>query len=361
MAKLKVGIFTWDFEPIAGGIGIHASELYRAMLEDRNFEPMVFSPSETRLPGHITVKRILSGQFGQLIFSLQCALVCEKMIQKYSLDLVHFMGSSGGVQLLRRASKPAVYTLNNTYFYLNRKFPSIKFMFMKFLEKLSLRNSSFRTAISRGIVDEINSDYKCDLRVVYIGIDQKLFKPSGKPGANKAILYVGRLEERKGVMDLLEAFAHLKDKRLQLWFVGEGPAGEKIPQKAVAMGVEGNVKIFPKVPREKLPEFYSSATLSVLPSWSEGFGLTIAEAMSCGCAVIGSDIPGIRDQIDDGKNGFLCRPKDPADLAKKLRAALAMGNGLQKIRENAIIKSKNFTVSKMMSDYAKIYSMLVEK
>ena len=159
--------------------------------------------------------------FGQLFFSVFCALRLKKLVQKHKLDIVHFMGGSGGVQLLAKPPVPAVFTLNNTYFYLHRKFPGAKFAALKSLERISLRNADCRTAISDGIEKEINRQETHAIEVVYIGIDDALFCPK-KAARKKIALYSGRLEERKGVLELLDAFEKCAEKKAALWFVGEG-------------------------------------------------------------------------------------------------------------------------------------------
>ncbi|MDO8428044.1 MAG: glycosyltransferase family 4 protein [Candidatus Diapherotrites archaeon] len=356
--RKKVGIFTWDFEPIEGGMGVQALELYNALLHDSEFEPVVFSPRKNSLLNHFQLRKISSGKVGQLLFSFQCAFQLESLIKKHSLDIVHFIGSSGGVQLLKKPSVPCVFTLNNTYFYLARKFNSSIFRFMRFLEKISLKNADKKTAISEGIVSEINTVQNEDISVVYMGIDAEIFKPLSIK-QERIILYVGRLVERKGVFDLLHAFAKLKNNGFSLLFIGDGSAKQELIQTAQNLSVDKNVKIISKIDRAQLPEFYSKAALVVLPSWSEGFGLTIAEAMACGAVVLGSDIVGIRDQINDSENGFLFEVQNQADLAEKIDHILLLGSVAEKIRKAAIEKAAIFSSQKMLADYKKLYTGLL--
>ena len=126
----------------------------------------------------------------------------------------------------------------------------------------------------------------------------------------------------------------------------------------MALKLESRVKFFPKMPRKKLAEFYSKALVTVLPSWSEGFGLVVAEAMKCCSIVLGSNIPGISDQIEDGKTGFLFRARDSTDLAEKLDFIFS-SKSLGKVRENALEKAKDFSLEKMVSSYKRIYRRLL--
>lgn len=359
MPKIRVGIFTWDFEPVQGGIGVHASELYHVLLNDSGFEPVVFSPRQAGVPNHVEIPVPNFLDLGQVFFSLKCSLGMKKLVRQHALDLVHVLGSSGGMQLLFKPPVPSVYTLNNTYFYVFRKFPTPKFRFMKSLERRSLRNADFLTSISHGISEEINREEKHDIQTVYIGMDAQVFRPQ-KTKREKMVLFVGRLVKNKGVLELLEAFSQCAEKDFELWFVGEGPLLGPLQEKAVGLGIKGRVKFFPKADRPKLPEVYSKAHVLVLPSWSEGFGLVVAEAMMCGCLVLGSDIPGIQDQIEDQKTGFLFRVRDTADLTQKLDQILSARN-LDSVRAAALEKARDFSLEKMVSSYKAIYTELLSK
>ena len=357
MFRTRVGIFSWDFEPAEGGIGVHTAELYRALLSDKEFEPIVFSPLRIRAKNHFTIGTPNFFDLGQIFFSLKCAIQLEELIKKHKLGIVHFMGGSGGVQLLVKPPVPAVFTLNNTYFYLHHNFPTLKFGILKWLEHISLKYADCITAVSRGIADEINREENFNIQVVHIGVDDKLFFPH-KTKRENIVLYSGRLKERKGLLELIEAFAKCKHKGFELWFVGNGQLLDMLIEKSVALGINNRVKFFPHVDRKKLPMFYSKAFVTVLPSWSEGFGLVIAEAMKCGSIVLGSNIPGIIDQIEGGKTGFFFRAKDIQDLSQKLDQIMGATN-LEQIRKNSLKKAQGFSLAKMTDSYKNVYKRLL--
>jgi glycosyltransferase involved in cell wall biosynthesis len=136
--------------------------------------------------------------------------------------------------------------------------------------------------------------------------------------------------EKKGLRYLLEAFAILQRSRsdLTLTIAGDGPLMEKIRNQVSILGQEGNVDLLGGVRQRDLPELYRRATLAVFPfviatdGDQEGFGLVIAEAMGCGCPVIASDLPAIRQSIEPGVTGILAPPGDPEALANALRQCL---------------------------------------
>jgi glycosyltransferase involved in cell wall biosynthesis len=143
------------------------------------------------------------------------------------------------------------------------------------------------------------------------------------PEEGHMILYVGRLVPHKGVEFLLEAVPHLKSSA-HLVVVGSGPWRETLEKRARMNGIEDRVTFAGSVPYEELPAYYRAADVTVLPSISrlEAFGLVGLEAMASERPVVMSDIPGVREVIEDGEHGFHSRPVDPADIAEKVNALL---------------------------------------
>src|SRR5436189_6287579 len=96
-------------------------------------------------------------------------------------------------------------------------------------------------------------------------------------------------------------------------------------RRARATGVADRVRFFGRISDDRLPELYAACDVFVLPSVSrlEAFGIVALEAMSTGKPVIVADIPGVREIIEDGRDGLLADPLNPRDLAEKIRRLLA--------------------------------------
>lgn len=120
------------------------------------------------------------------------------------------------------------------------------------------------------------------------------------------LLYVGRLEESKGVYDLIGLSETLEDKdNVGVVLVGDGPAGAKLKQYCEERGLK-NVYFEGFVQQDDLPIYYALADVFVFPSYSDPWGLVINEAMACGLPIISSDAPGaVDDLVRDGENGFV--------------------------------------------------------
>ena len=171
--------------------------------------------------------------------------------------------------------------------------------------------------------------------VVPPGVDLTMFQPIDRGearrkigyGPDRLLLYVGRLERLKGVDVAIRALALLRDRKhddVRLLILGEdsaeGDESEKSRLKAVASaaGVRDRVDFLGSVAHHELPFFYSAADVTVMPSYSESFGLVGLEAQACGRPVVGSDVTGLRSVIRDDVSGYLIDGHDPAAYAERL-------------------------------------------
>ncbi|MCG8325659.1 MAG: glycosyltransferase [Thiotrichales bacterium] len=139
------------------------------------------------------------------------------------------------------------------------------------------------------------------------------------------VLYVGRLQQSKGVSCLLQAVHRLKVQYpgIQLLIVGAGPELAALHRERDQLGLGDHVDFRGPVNQTQLADIYRTARVFVLPSLQEGLGLVLVEAQACGCAVVASDLDSIRDVIEDKRNGLLFEPGNPEDLAGKIAELLA--------------------------------------
>jgi glycosyltransferase involved in cell wall biosynthesis len=131
-------------------------------------------------------------------------------------------------------------------------------------------------------------------------------------------LYVGRLLRVKGVFELVEAYAQLKDEiraGVGLVFVGDGADRPDLMDRASRIA-PGTIRFAGFVQRDGLPEFYALADAFIFPTRSDPWGLVVNEAMSCGLPVILTNVAGCaQDLVQDGWNGFVVPPAAPSQLA----------------------------------------------
>lgn len=131
------------------------------------------------------------------------------------------------------------------------------------------------------------------------------------------VLYFGRLSAEKGVSTLFQAA--LENNEIRHLIVGTGPLEDRLKQEAEALGLS-NVEFLGFKQGPELVEIVSGATCVVIPSeLYENCPMTILEAFAAGRPVIGANIGGIPELIEEGQDGLIFEPKNPADLAQKVR------------------------------------------
>jgi phosphatidyl-myo-inositol alpha-mannosyltransferase len=162
------------------------------------------------------------------------------------------------------------------------------------------------------------------------GVDDVRFSsadpiPSLVDSDRPLLLFVGRLEKRKGLETLIKAFLRLRASglHLRLCVVGEGPERERC-QSLVPPSLRTEVLFVGAVSHEELPSYHASADVFVSPALGgESFGIVLLEGMAAGLPVVASNIPGYRTVMTDGVQGRMVPPGDSIALADALEALLA--------------------------------------
>ncbi len=161
------------------------------------------------------------------------------------------------------------------------------------------------------------------LRMLGNGLDTELFRPDPRlPRAEAELLCVGRASDpNKGVPLVVEALARLP-RPVHLTLVDEDHPLNPARLRAGALGVLERVHFTGRVATERLLELYRRATLVVVPSRYEGFGLPAAEAMACGTPVVASAAGALPELLQATGGGLLAQPGDPEQLAKAIATLL---------------------------------------
>ena len=150
------------------------------------------------------------------------------------------------------------------------------------------------------------------------------FTPGDRAGEPPVILYHGRVDARKGVLDLMEAARRMRDAgdRFRVVVSGIGPTFDETRAAIEAHGLGDVVEMSGYVDYADVPEVYRRADIFASPTYAEGFSNTILEAMASGLAVVSCRSVGVVDCIRDGENGLLTEPGDVAALTGALQAVV---------------------------------------
>jgi glycosyltransferase involved in cell wall biosynthesis len=159
-------------------------------------------------------------------------------------------------------------------------------------------------------------------RTIFNGVDTRRFHPHARPhpGGPVELITVANLVENKGVHHLLGALGRLRSHRVRLRVVGDGPAQPSLRALAARLGLQHQTEFLGL--RNDVQELLGTSDICIQPALAEAFGLTVAEAMACGCAVVASRVGGIPELIQHGRTGLLVEPGDEAGFAVALERLL---------------------------------------
>ena len=184
---------------------------------------------------------------------------------------------------------------------------------------------SGRVAVSHAALQFADNHFPGDYRVIPNGVDVARFHPDVPPRPELAdgrlnVLFVGRLDPRKGLPVLLEAMPALRRSvpEARLVVVGDSFLRPWLERRLAARERE-HVVFAGSVPPKALAGYYASSHVVASPATrNESFGIVLLEAMASGKPLVASDIPGYRAVVDDGKDGLLVPPGDAHALASAL-------------------------------------------
>lgn len=181
-------------------------------------------------------------------------------------------------------------------------------------------------------------------------------------GSSKVVLYVGRLQEGKGLLTLVSAFASLPNDAV-LVLVGDGPLSYSLRADADRLGVSDRVRFTGQLANEDVADWYRVADVFVLPSeptdsFSEPWGLVINEAMAAGACVVASDMVGAARHglVDSGRTGRVFSAGNVDSLAAVLRDLLDDDTARKRLAETG----RNEVLGYSYANQAKQFRRAVE-
>ena len=212
--------------------------------------------------------------------------------------------------------------------------------------------------------------------VVPPGVDLDLFSPGSRTAARRdlgvpdeafLLLFVGRIQPLKAPDVLLRAAARLVTlapylrERLVVAVVG-GPSGsglarpEALQNLAAELGIVDLVRFVPPVPQSLLPQWYRAADVTVVPSFSESFGLVAIESQACGTPVVAASVGGLRTAVADGVSGALIDGHDPEPYAEVLAALAHDPDRRAALSRGALLHAGRFGWATTATGMLEVYS-----
>jgi phosphatidylinositol alpha-mannosyltransferase len=318
-----------------GGVTEHVANLAEQFLA-RGHEVHVVAPSsddETEpvssfdAPVH-RIGRVVSipanGSVARITLSLRSYLQAKRLLQEQQFDLIHLhepMMPALPLTVLRHSN-----TTNVGTFHAFRNTP-LTYFYGKPILRPFFRKLHGHITVSSAAREFVGEYFPADYRVIPNGIDFPRFYKRYAPmpqlaDSRPTVLFVGRLEKRKGLKFLLRAWPMVLERQpnARLVVVGRGRPLEGYRRFAARQGWSPDDVVFAGyVAGEDLPRYYQSCDVFCAPNTGqESFGIVLLEAMAAGAPIVASDIPGYRDVLSDGVQGLLVEPKNPGAVADRV-------------------------------------------
>jgi len=349
---MKVAILAYEFYPInLGGLGTHLRHLSDGLTKICDLE--VFLPYKMKAPGlklrEVHVKD--AKKYVTMGYKLEKVIKYNKLLPKkfkeFPADVVHahdWVTVDGGRRIKEEFGVPLVVTIHSSI-QAKKKMTGSFIKEKQELEK-SLYSADRYIAVSRHTKNELVELYGLNPRkidVVYNGIEYEKFKTG--PEKNY-ILFMGRLDQMKGVQFLVEAYSMIKNdvpQKLLLCGTGNKEYGKFIRDKISELGLDEDVTIKGRLTENQLLKYYSEAAIVALPSVYEPFGITVLEGAASGKAVITTTRSGASELVKNWKDAVVVKPGDSKDLARAMKKLLLDNKLRDGISRNARALAKSYS------------------
>lgn len=233
----------------------------------------------------------------------------------------------------------------------------------KFVEKLKRCSSNIDALVCVSKrCKEIYEEILHNVKVLYIpNIVSDEYDVTSKLNT-KNLIYVGRLEEEKGTRDLVELMRLIKDKDsdVHLDIIGDGTLKDEMSSKIKEYDLNNNVMMHGFKDANYISKYYKNASLFVLVSHTESFGIVLIEAMKCGIPAIAfSEATGATYIIEDKKNGFLIKNRDLNRMAEKILAYMKYDSSKkEKMQKRALATASKYTSDNVKKMWFKLFDSL---
>ena len=323
-----------------GGVTEHVAHLAEQFLA-RGHDVHIVAPSSDDEAEPISsidapihrIGRVVSipanGSVARITLSLRSYLQAKRLLQEEQFDLIHLhepMMPALPLTVLRHSN-----TTNVGTFHAFRNTP-LTYFYGKPILRPFFRKLHGHIVVSSAAQDFVGEYFRADYRIIPNGIDFPRFNTRYPPleqlaDGRPTVLFVGRLEKRKGLKFLLRAWPKVLERQpnARLVVVGRGRPLEGYRRFAARQGWSPSDVVFAGyVAAEDLPRYYQACDVFCAPNTGqESFGIVLLEAMAAGAPIVASDIPGYRDVVSDGEQGLLVEPKNPGAIADAVLRLLA--------------------------------------
>lgn len=291
----------------------------------------------------------------------------EAVLNEHNFDILHF--HEPWVPMLSRQILSKSNAINIATFHAamseRRSSRTLERVITPYTKSI-LKYLDILTAVSPVATNYIRSLTHRKIYIIPNAIDLKKYKPPKKRDKNKqerTILYIGRIEKRKAVKYLVDAFAIINKlhKHYHLVIAGEGPDKERLEEQIAEEGIS-NVHFLGHISEEEKLRLLQTSDVFCSPAlYGESFGIVLLEAMASGCPIVAGANAGYETVLTGSGQISLVNPKDTKDFARRL-LLMASDEGLRKHwLQWAQEEVRKYSYENIVSQYIKLYELAYAK
>ena len=374
---MKIGIVCY---PTFGGSGVVATELGKALADNGHQVHFITYNQPARLDffsenlfyHEVSVSKYPLFDYPPYELALASRLVDVVRFEKLDVLHVHYAIPHASAAFMAKQILltygiyiPVVTTLHGTDITLVGKDRTYKPVVT-----FSINKSDGVTAVSQNLKEETYEFFEIenDIKVIPNFIDLNRFSLKAKdhfkkaiaPSGEKILVHTSNFRKVKKTDDVIRIFAKVREKvPSKLLMVGDGGERSDCEQLCRDLNVGDDVRFLGK--QDAIEEILSVSDLFLMPSQSESFGLAALEAMACSVPVISSNAGGLPELNLDGITGYLKDVGDVQGMAEKAIYILEDQVRLEKFKENALARAKEFDLAKILPIYESYYAEVIEK
>ena len=390
-----------DNSRIGGGVELHATNLSKELVRRGHkvtyFTGAIPNCKNKTTIDNLNIKRIdlctlirRSYKAQQLNFLRQSLFLIKtklsrhkKIVENEDFDIYHGHIYSAGLaaySLSKKQKAASINTIHGSYYKYWNQLTKNK-LTVAFYKNMERRLAPY---LAKKSTYQIHTDFDfaetvrnwCKPRIqkkivtVLNGVDIKKFKPDIKPHPELSgkkgpiIMTTRRLVTKNGVIFLVRAFKNIlkKSPKAELVIIGDGPEKQKIEKEIQKLGIATQTHLIGMVTNDQIPSYLAVADIIVVPSIVEASSISVLEAMAMRKPIVASDIPGIREITNYGKNCKLVTPMNSKELATGIIDLLEnkeKSEELANLGHEEILK--NYTWEKKAKEIEEIYYKALEK
>ncbi|MEX2364023.1 MAG: glycosyltransferase family 1 protein, partial [Balneolaceae bacterium] len=372
--ELRVALFTGNYNHIKDGVSLTLNRLV-AFLEQQGIPVLVFGPTiknpaiqhNGRLVSLPSIRMPVSGR-GEYRVPIGMSIHAEKELEDFQPTLIHIATPDvSGYKALKWGLRNRVQVVSSYHTHFTSYF---KYYGLTPIEFIAWRyfNWFYNTCThvyvpSQSMIEELAThDIGQHMKIWSRGVNTTLFSPEKRDENWRlkarfkkndiVVTFVSRLVWEKELATFVHSVQQVaaKNKRVKALIVGDGPIKKELqelmPEAHYAGFLEG----------EDLAKAYASSDIFMFPSHTETFGNVTLEAMSSGLPCIVADATGSKSLVEDGVNGFLAKPENKTDFAKKLELIVSNQELREKMAASSREKALHYEWDDINSRLVKNYS-----